>query len=134
MGVYVDKIVGYIADVTKEFEEIGDEVFSDNFEHALSKELADLGYKAYYSKERPGENDIILIYDGMMGAYAKLIFIKSIEYYSSDETEPSPFINEALKMIEVPTEIREKMQGVYSNIFKRDNPIDVHLQQFSYWR
>lgn len=138
MGVYTDKIVGYMVDVTEEYNQIRDDSIWDNYiddsnEKELQKELIEAGFKCYYSNQKPTKDNIMLIYDGMSGKYAKLIYIKSIEYYSNDESDANDIINEALKTVPVPNEIKDRLEMVYSTIFNSNKKIEVYLQEFIHW-
>ena len=108
-----------------------------NFNEAYKKlpqELKDLGFRPYYTyPEYPDKDNIMLLYDGVMGKYAWLIYIVDIDYESDNESDPNETVNEMLKQVPVPSDIEEKMKKCYEIIFEKECKNQIFFQEMSHW-
>lgn len=134
MSVYVDRFVGFISDISDEYFNSNLENLSKDEEDMLRESLSEYRYNHYYSGRELSVDEIVLVVDGMCGEYAKLVYVKLFDRESSNESEANPVINEALLQCEVPLEVREKMQKVFSKLFDSERVLDIHFQEFVHWR
>lgn len=135
MGVYADKYFGYFMNVLDDYlkgEDMWDK-FIDS-DGIISEELKELRFVPYYARPKHGEGDITLLYDGMCGNYAKLVFVQTVEFYSADDSYTNEKVNEILKSSPVPTEVREQMEKVYDLIFGKPKEYPpIYLKQFTFF-
>jgi len=139
MGVYVDRITGYRMDVTKEFDEndeerLWDKYIDENFLMKNSnKKLSEAGFIPYHNTPRPGKDNITLVYDGMCGDYVWLVYIQDVDYYSDDQSDENKLVNDALKMVPVPDDVKKRMRECYKEIFKNECAKDIFMQEMCHW-
>lgn len=144
MGMCCDQIKGYQMKVLDEYLElwktsshddtVWERYISDEAYEKLPQELKDLGFRPYYTyPEYPDKDNIMLLYDGVMGKYAWLIYIVDIDYESDNESDPNETVNEMLKQIPVPSDIEEKMRKCYEIIFGKECKNQIFFQEMSHW-
>lgn len=132
MGVYCDKVVGYMVDVKKEWDRVRAElknsperamvqIFDERWLDSLDKDL-ELDFITYsgLNINRDIESNIVtLLYDGMDEEYTYLVYILKVERYSDDEEQDmADCINGLLESVEVPPEIKRKIEEVYREMFE----------------
>ena len=144
MGMYCDKIIGYRMEVLDDYLELWEKTshedtvwqkyISDEAYEKLPQELKDIGFRPYYTyPDYPNKDNIMLLYDGVMGKYAWLVYILDIDYESNDESDENQELNEMLKQIIVPPIIEEKMKKCYELIFKKECKNQIFFQNISHW-
>lgn len=132
MGVRVDKYLGYVVDIQKEWDKLLDEQ-QDYW--SCSKEKESEIFKPYYT-HGDFKGKITILYDGMSGEYIKLIYILDYCTDTSDDDESIvKTVNKQLENAEVPNEIKQKLRNMYKEIFNVEHITDfkVQLEYFIHW-
>lgn len=132
MGVRVDKYLGYVVDIQKEWDKLLDEQ-QDYW--SCSKEKESEIFKPYYT-HGDFKGKITILYDGMSGEYTKLIYVLDCCADTCDDDEDIvKTVNKQLENVEVPNEIRQKLRNMYKEIFNIEHITDfkVQLEYFIHW-
>lgn len=142
MGVYVDKYVGYMIDISEEifklrkenieaFDELLDGIFYN--EIAMLDKYKDAGFKCRYGDDTASKEDLELVYDGMNGDYAYIILIDTVDRYSNDESDIPELIKLALMKTPIPEEVTEKLSKAYNVLFDQKLDKPIYLQMLNHW-
>lgn len=132
MGVRVDKYLGYVVDIQKEWGELTID-YQDLY--LCNEEKRTDTFKPYYAKGNC-KDKITVLYDGMSGEYTKLLYVLDYCTDTSDEDESIvKTVNKQLENVEVPSEIRQKLRNMYKEIFNVEHVTDfkVQLEYFIHW-
>lgn len=132
MGVRVDKYLGYVVDIQKEWDKLLDEQ-QDYW--SCSKEKESEIFKPYYT-HGDFKGKITILYDGMSGEYTKLIYILDYCTDTSDDDESIvKTVSKQLENVEVPNEIRQKLREVYKEIFGIEyvTEFKVQMEYLIHW-
>lgn len=117
MSISCNKFVGYSMNIMKEIEDLDTETKNDII-YDLEKGNK-YGLSLYWGSGKLKTGDIVILYDGLSGEYAKLLYVVAVSYdaYEDDTEYFTSSIQELLKKVEVPNDVRTSMLKVYYNIF-----------------
>lgn len=130
MSVNANRFVGYTLDITDEFMKAYKE--DDNMYEKWIDTCSDsdlerkaylkgLGFKSYYNKDL--KDNIILLYDGLNGQYAKLVYVIDYSIWSEcDDMEENIInsINKLLSKTSISLSTVEHFKSVYKAIFNKE--------------
>lgn len=122
MSVYCDKILGYMIDITEEFNSLSSDLQDKwiSYNEEIEEQYKKLNFIPYYSDITPSSGEMIIINDGMSGNYTKLVLIIDYIYKSESEEHDEDLvnsINRELAKLKINKAIKEKFEEAYNIIF-----------------
>lgn len=142
MGVYVDKVFGYVVDIKEEWDKLlgndEDDLIRDRWDGFIDEgdnsqfEYPEL-FKLYTELKKPVA--ITLVNDGMNGDYTKLVYVIGFVRDSvENERELLDPLNKELAQVKVDDSILTALKTVYLEIFNCELDTNrVHLELFNYF-
>lgn len=130
MGVNVNRFIGYTLDVTDEFikaskedEKIYDKWIDNchNNDSEYKDYLKRIRFKSYYDSDL--ENNITLLYDGLNGEYAKLIYVIAASKWSDCDDMEENIINAINKLLaesKIGIPLIDHFKTVYKELFNKE--------------
>lgn len=136
MGVYAHNFHGYSMDVTEEYRKVKEDYYhifdlDEPDKEKTYNNLIKIGVKPYWMNNGSFvKGDITLLYDGMSGKYAKLIYIINEENYANNEYEEEFVLKDKINDMSAKLKLRE----VYKNLFNEsDEEKEIELIRFSHY-
>lgn len=130
MSVNTNRFVGYTLDITDEFmsaykenEDMYEKWIETCSDNDLERKayLRGLGFKSYYDKDL--KDNVILLYDGLNGQYAKLVYVIDYSVWSEcDDMEENIIssINKLLAQTKIGLSTIGHLKAVYKAIFNKE--------------